>query len=99
MVLHFLADFVAQNDWMAINKSQSFKALGLHSLVYSFCFLGFGLGFMLWMLLTHLIIDGITSRVTSYYWKQEKRHEFFVVIGFDQLLHNLVLILGVLKCL
>lgn len=35
----------------------------------------------------HTLTDAVTSRITSYLWKQERRHDFFVVIGFDQLLH------------
>lgn len=40
----------------------------------------------------HLMVDFVTSKVTSYLWKEGRVHDFFVVIGIDQLLHNLCLI-------
>lgn len=39
----------------------------------------------------HFIIDAITSRITSRLWKEQKVHEFFVVIGIDQFLHFICL--------
>lgn len=44
---------------------------------------------------THLATDAVTSRITSRLWfvrsdgtiDTSKRHRFFVVIGFDQLIH------------
>lgn len=47
----------------------------------------------------HGIIDYVSSRVSSYFFTQGLRHEFFVTIGFDQLLHAAILIgtLGLLK--
>lgn len=35
----------------------------------------------------HFLIDAVTSRVTSYLWKKQQVHWFFVAIGFDQFLH------------
>lgn len=37
--------------------------------------------------ISHTVIDYYTSKVHSVLWKEEKRHEFFISIGFDQLLH------------
>ena len=51
------------------------------------------IGFLFVNFVAHTITDYITSRITSYYWKQEKRHEFFVTIGFDQFAHIAVLVL------
>jgi hypothetical protein len=35
----------------------------------------------------HFLTDWVTSRVNSALWKADKRHEFFVSVGFDQFLH------------
>lgn len=35
LAAHFVGDFIFQSDWMATNKSKSWKALALHVLVYS----------------------------------------------------------------
>jgi hypothetical protein len=40
----------------------------------------------------HFITDYITSRLTTYFYKQDKRHEFFCVIGVDQAAHMITLI-------
>lgn len=90
---HFCSDFLLQSDNMAINKSKSFKWLIYHSLIYSllFWFLSWKIGMI--MFCSHFIIDGITSKITSYFWKNEQRHNFFCTIGFDQYLHQLVILL------
>jgi uncharacterized membrane protein HdeD (DUF308 family) len=93
--LHWLFDFVFQTHKQATEKSKSFFMLFNHCAVY--CLWGIviaflfptilGCVFFMYLLLTHFIIDGITSRITSYLWKKERVHDFFVVIGADQVLH------------
>jgi hypothetical protein len=39
----------------------------------------------------HWLTDWITSRASSALWKDGKVHDFFVVIGADQLIHYLTL--------
>ena len=105
-LIHFVADFMLQTHWMATNKSKSNKALSFHILVYmGALFIGAGvlMGFLgtftfsalvLFVLINgcaHFLTDHITSRATSALWAQEKTHDFFVVIGLDQVLHYLVL--------
>jgi uncharacterized membrane protein YvlD (DUF360 family) len=40
----------------------------------------------------HFVIDAITSRITGKLWAQGEVHNFFVIIGLDQLAHTLCLI-------
>ena len=95
LFLHWVFDFRLQSNEMAINKSKSFFYLFYHCFVYScwgvlmYPFIGQdqALVFMGYLFITHLFIDGITSRVTSYFWKRDEKHNFFTTIGLDQLLH------------
>ncbi len=91
--LHFIADFLLQSDKMAMNKSRDIRQLGIHCAVYALPFLLFGIEFALITCGAHFIIDFISSRLTSYYWKTKQRHWFFVTIGFDQAIHLTCLIL------
>ena len=98
ILLHWLADFVLQTDQMAQNKSKSLYWLTLHVFAYSLIFFGFGWKFVLITFVCHWITDFVTSKITSYYWKIENRHMFFVVIGFDQFLHITQLLLTYELC-
>lgn len=85
--VHFIADFIFQTDWVAKGKSTSNKILGWHVLLYGLPFLFFGWKFAVVNALLHFMTDWCTSRATSYLWKTEQRHWFFVVIGLDQAIH------------
>lgn len=85
--MHFIADFIFQTDKIAINKSKDSTILLFHVLIYSIPFLWFGWIFALTNAFLHFIVDYFTSRLTSYLYKQNKRHWFFVVIGLDQAIH------------
>ncbi len=39
----------------------------------------------------HFITDYITSRISSYFYKREERHNFFLIIGIDQVFHYIQL--------
>jgi len=91
--LHFVADFLFQTDYMANNKSKSNKALGLHVLVYSLPFLVIGWEFAVVNLVLHFSVDFVTSRMTSKLFAEKKVGLAFKVIGFDQFLHTLCLII------
>lgn len=94
-LVHFIADFMLQNDWMATNKSKNDFALLVHSICYAIPFLVFlNTDFVIYLMISHFLIDGLSSRATTYFWKKEDRHNFFVVIGFDQWVHFLVILLG-----
>lgn len=92
---HFVGDFILQTDEMAINKSKSNKWLVYHVGIYSLVLLPWGLWFAAVNVALHFVTDYFSSRLSSYFWKAEKRHEFFVVIGADQALHMTALIVTV----
>ena len=103
---HFLADFVCQTHEMSLKKSKSNLWLTYHIAVYSAVttiiwsiFFGvgrdvslipviFGITFV-----THWVTDYFTSRWTSRLWAEKKVHNFFVVIGLDQLIHATTLLI------
>ncbi len=104
-VVHFLADFVFQSSKMATGKSKSLKWLSLHIAAYgvvtilSAIFISvkldsFYYGFSWWVanVALHFVVDFFTSKVTSRLWEQKNMRLFFVMIGFDQLLHNICLL-------
>ena len=39
----------------------------------------------------HFGVDFVTSRITSRLYAQERWHDFFAVVGFDQLIHQVTL--------
>lgn len=85
--LHFIADFLLQGDEMAIKKSSSIKYLIAHGLIYSLPFVLFGTPFWAFTFVTHTVTDGITSKITKYFFTKHDRHGFFITIGFDQAVH------------
>ena len=105
---HFVADFVLQSDWMAKNKSKSWKALSLHISTYTIA-LSIPLMFastikasLLYALINgavHFVVDAITSRMTSKLYAKGDVHNFFVVVGLDQAIHmsTLVATMEILK--
>jgi hypothetical protein len=106
LFVHWIADFICQDDKTAINKSRGIFYLLKHSLIY-FGVLMVGYVAFLWVspetsdsllfLLNfpaHMAIDGVTSRVNARLYGSH-RHWFFVVIGFDQFLHYAVLFLTI----
>ncbi|MBP7808101.1 MAG: 2TM domain-containing protein [Bacteroidia bacterium] len=105
--VHFLADFVFQSSKMATGKSKSLKWLSIHVGVYGLVSLiSMGVlayvtkdlywSFVWWGLnvVLHFFVDYFTSKITSKFWEQKNMRLFFVMIGFDQLLHNLCLIVS-----
>ena len=99
---HFIADFIMQTDKMAINKSTSIKWLSYHVWMYaviSIAFISISPWYWIFNSLAHWVIDFFTSKWTSYLWKNEKRHDFFCIVGFDQLLHTSILIITLLPFL
>lgn len=81
---------------MALRKSSDVSELLKHSLVYGLSFLWFGVAFSSLMFASHVVIDGVTSRVSKKLSQREDKHWFFVFLGFDQMLH-LSFIIGVME--
>jgi membrane-bound metal-dependent hydrolase YbcI (DUF457 family) len=105
LTVHFLADFVFQSSKMATGKSKSLKWLSIHVGVYgavtllsavfiSFKVLSYGDVLIWWLgnVGLHFIVDFFTSKITSRLWEQKNMRLFFVMIGFDQLLHSICLL-------
>jgi hypothetical protein len=94
LAVHFVADFVLQSRWMAMNKSTRLDALAAHCLVYALCFIvPFGLLYSGVNGLLHFGVDFVTSRITARLWQQQDWRWFFIVIGADQLIHYVCLVL------
>lgn len=94
LLLHFVMDFICQSDWMALGKSSKWWPLFWHVLIYSSAF-GYVWGpeMFLWTFVTHFVTDYFTSRWTTNLFKRGERHDFFVIIGLDQLIHATTLTL------
>jgi hypothetical protein len=96
ILVHWIADFVLQTHWQATNKSTSNRALLSHTGIYSLAWilpaiilLGIvdGIIFVGITFILHTITDYFTSRLNSHLWKKGDIHNFFVSVGFDQILH------------
>lgn len=93
LATHWVADFILQSDYFAKNKSSDNTILAIHCLTYITPFAALSLFIPItgeWLLLNfvaHYITDYNTSRITKKLWEAKEVHWFFVVIGFDQLLH------------
>lgn len=94
---HWVSDFVTQSDRVAKGKSKNNFVLLEHVALYSLPF--YGLAYLVFgslltattywgvNMLAHFITDYVTSRINSKLYQQGKTHEFFVCVGFDQLIH------------
>lgn len=63
---------------------------GLDALLFAFFPVAIGYFILVWAVVNgvlHFITDAITSRITSKLWQKNDMHNFFVVVGFDQLVH------------
>lgn len=107
LIVHYIADFLLQSDEEATQKSKSYVALASHVGKYSlalqvlalygaFKFGGDPVVWISWVLfntVAHFGLDAVTSRMSSKLQREGNSSEFFNVIGMDQLLHQLTLIL------
>jgi len=97
---HWVGDFVLQTNFQASNKNKRLDALSLHVATYTatlFVATAILFGWMLAITFAavngalHFATDYITSRAASKFWAEQNWHRFFVVIGFDQLIHQATL--------
>lgn len=94
--IHWIADFVLQTDKQAKGKSKNWDDLLSHTFTYSIMwfpammfFMG-GINAFIFFIVTficHTITDYFTSRLNVKLWSRGSIHNFFVSIGFDQILH------------
>lgn len=96
LLSHFVADFMFQQDKEAQKKSTSNYYLTYHVVKYS-VIMALVIGPLLALIngVLHWVTDYFSSRTASYYYKKGDRHNFFVVIGFDQFLHSAALVVTI----
>ena len=103
IAMHWVADFVLQTDWQAKNKSKDNFALLFHVTTYTICIFVCGIFLLsneltlqnikiweTWALangIVHFGVDYVTSRINTYLWNKGRVHDFFVMVGFDQMIH------------
>lgn len=106
LVTHFVADFVFQTNWQALNKSTNNIALLKHVLTYTLCLgavsafvfvtsthniqVSFDI-FVVGNGLLHFGTDYVTSRISKKFFSKQDFHNGFIAVGFDQLIHQVTL--------
>lgn len=104
MIAHWIADFILQTTEVAINKGKHMWALLQHTGHYSLAMLFFCIPltifgvpdekYLLFIMINgilHGLVDYFTSRLRNKVYNEEDNHMFFVLVGFDQLLHLSIL--------
>lgn len=102
------SQWMAENkskDWLALSLHTltystvmtltfAIATISLNVVVPFFLYsLGF---FFLVTFATHGATDFVTSRINAYFWRSGDIHNFFVSVGFDQVIHYYTLILTML---
>ncbi len=105
---HYVFDFYCQPDSIAQRKSKSNLALAIHTLIYStgmWITLILTESYMydrvsknidlalLFLIVSHFVVDWTTSRLNAMFWKKEERRKFFLCLGFDQFLHQVIILI------
>lgn len=109
VITHYIADFIFQDEKWAVGKSKSFSSLVQHTTMYSIIWVfpvhiiseDFfkSLVFVLITFIAHTITDYFTSKIVSkrfsdeYYGSPIPNLGAFSIIGFDQVLHYIQLII------
>jgi len=109
LIVHWVADFILQTDEEAKGKSTSNSCLIAHTSTYVICWAPIGLlycitnginslhlfAFLGITFVAHTVTDYFTSRYNKYLWEKGDTHNFFVSVGFDQVLHYVQLFLTI----
>lgn len=102
---HFVSDFLFQDRKTAENKSSKFSYMFFHCIIYTSAMTTFFIPFInlrelypvflifLTLFISHIIVDSISSRLTTIFYKYKTWYLFFATIGFDQFLHTSVIII------
>lgn len=109
VLVHFIADFIFQAEKWSLGKSRNWVALLKHTVTYSIFWIpvtwtatGSLTDSVLFFIITfvaHTATDYVTSRIVSkrfadkYYGSPIPNFGAFTMVGFDQVLHYLQLIL------
>jgi hypothetical protein len=103
LVIHYLGDFVLQTHEQSQRKSSENKWLVYHTGSYSLIWLLAAWGlyssftaalvFAVITFVAHTATDWVTSRVGKPFWESGDYHNGFSVVGFDQVLHYVQLLL------
>jgi Protein of unknown function (DUF3307) len=100
LATHWVGDFVFQTNFQALNKSKRLDVLSLHVATYTATLFVAATILFGWVLAItfaavngalHFATDYFTSRAASKFWAEQNWHRFFVMIGFDQLIHQATL--------
>jgi len=99
---HWIFDFIMQSDEEAKGKSSSNYWLLSHTFKYSILWFPIimvlmcpyeAVIFVLVIFIAHTITDYFTSRLNTKLYNKGDIHNFFVSVGFDQVLHYVQLLL------
>jgi hypothetical protein len=109
VVIHWISDFLFQDEQWAINKSKNNKALLKHTFTYSGIFFvsicawtndfSTSLIFFVVTFILHTVTDYISSRIVAYkfnkgeYCSKIPNLGAFSIIGIDQVLHYFQLVI------
>lgn len=91
-ICHWVGDFLLQSRYMADNKYNHTGVLAQHCGLYMIPFVIFGWKFMLLAGILHFPVDYLTSRANHWLYKWKYTKTFFTSIGFDQMIHMIILL-------
>lgn len=104
LIAHYIGDFICQSRPMADNKSKNIYWLLTHGTIYSavmfvllLIFSRASLGIIsVYILINgvlHTIVDKFSSMYSTKFYQQKRDYNMFCIIGGDQLLHYIILLL------